>query len=161
MGDSQKIPIFEGYPYVVNIETIRRINNMKKSSLFISAVLTTFVLAVVAGAITASRYFGTTSNANTVQQVAPVSQTVSTIVTAEQAAQIAANTLGRTDLYSVETGMINGQVAYKVTFSSGDVAYVDTNGQVLSVVAAAPLVQQSQPSVSIFGGEGEHNGDGD
>lgn len=133
---------------------------MKKSSLFISAALTAFVLAVVAGAITASRVYGPIGNTDPVQQVAPVSQIVSTTVTAEQAAQIAASTLGRSDLYSVDTGTIGGQSAYKVVFSSGDIVYVSATGQILGITAAAPSIQQ-QP-LSSSGNEGsEHDSDGD
>jgi hypothetical protein len=120
---------------------------MKKSSLFISAVLTTFVLAVLAGAFTAYRALArSNSQVNTQQPVAVVQPTASAL-TPEQAAQLAAQYLGRSDLYSVESAVLNGTTAFKVTFSSGDVVYVSPDGQVVSVVPAPPaVVQNSAPA---------------
>ena len=52
-------------------------------------------------------------------------------LTPQEAALVAANFMGRTDLYSVEVAVWNGMNVYKVTFSSGDVVYVSMDGQVL------------------------------
>ena len=54
-------------------------------------------------------------------------------MTPEQASQLAAQVIGRTDLYSVETSKLNGVDAYLVTFSSGDLVYVSLTGQILSI----------------------------
>ena len=61
----------------------------------------------------------------------PTEQTAQGVLTPQEAALVAANFLGRTDLYSVEFTTWNGTNIFKVTFSSGDVVYVDLNGQVL------------------------------
>jgi hypothetical protein len=57
-------------------------------------------------------------------------------VSPKKAAQIAANYLNQTDLYSVEIAPYNGASAYLVTFTSGDLVYVSLDGQVLFVKAA-------------------------
>jgi hypothetical protein len=54
-------------------------------------------------------------------------------ISPQQAAQVAGSYIHRSDAYSVESISNNGVTAYKVTFSSGDVVYVSTDGQVISV----------------------------
>jgi hypothetical protein len=137
---------------------------MKKSSLFISTVLTTFVLAVLAGAVTAYRAFAV----STVQspQPVPVAQTFQNQISPEQAALLAAQYWGRNDLYSVESTQVNGISAYKVTFSSGDVVHISTDGQVLGAFAAPRPVPQSslsfQPAQPSFQfSDDDHGGDDD
>ncbi len=78
-------------------------------------------------------------------QSAPV-QTI--MVTPEQAAQMAANQLGETDIYSVESGNSNGVAVYKVTFSSGAVALVSMEGEILVVQLPAPVVSSSPSGAS-------------
>jgi hypothetical protein len=148
-------------------------NIMKKSSLFISVALTTFVLTVVVGVLSVYRSYAGTSSTNTQAQV---TATATGNITAEQAAQVAAQFLGRNDLYSVETSSLNGTDAYKVTFSSGTILYVNMAGQVVYMTtattapAAAPVVIDtsasapvSQPAAPpVAPSEGEHeNGDHD
>jgi len=115
---------------------------MRKSTLFLSAALTTFMLAVLFGV--ASAYQNVVKSAQTASQptTAAVVQTVgvqptagTAALTPEQAADLAAKVLGRTDLYSVETTGLNGVSTYLVTFSSGDLVYVSPQGQILSIVA--------------------------
>jgi hypothetical protein len=91
---------------------------MKKSSLFISGILTTFILA-------------------------PIVVTTSSSLALEQAAQVAAQYLGRTDLYSADETVLNGMKAFLVTFSSGDVVYVSPDGQVLAYIPAAVVSYQN------------------
>lgn len=67
---------------------------------------------------------------------APAPAAVPSGVSPQNAAQIAASYLGRTDLYSVEVSQYNGASAYMVTFSSGDIVYVSLDGQILFVKAA-------------------------
>jgi hypothetical protein len=144
---------------------------MKKSSLFISIALSTFVLAMLAGVLTAFRAYASGSsssgqNSSPVQTVAKASNNI----TPQQAAQVAAQFIGHNDLYSVATAPLNGASTYKVTFSSGTVVYVSMAGQVVYVVtgSAAPVVDPSngvpavQPAAPIFpsGGENE-SGDHD
>ena len=54
-------------------------------------------------------------------------------VTPEEAAGLAAQVLGREDLYSVEVTDLEGENVYMVTFSSGDLVYVSLDGQILSL----------------------------
>jgi hypothetical protein len=75
-------------------------------------------------------------------------------ITPQQAAQIAATYLGRTDLYSAETTSYNGATAYLVTFSSGDLVYVSMEGQVIS---AQPAPQQQNASTSRSGKTRTHH----
>jgi hypothetical protein len=133
---------------------------MKKSSLFISAVLTTFVLAVIAGVFSAYRSFAGSTPVSGPQS-APSAAAVPAILSSQDAAQIAAWYIGRSDLYAVESGSLNGTSAYKVTFSSGDLVYVNQQGQVLSVVAAPSITTGSNSpffSPANFGSDVEHDG---
>ena len=119
---------------------------MRKSTLFISAALTTFMLAVLFGVVSA--YQGMASStalaaalpqptsavvAVVNQQPAPIVPTQSVNITPDAATAIASKVLGRTDLYSVEVTQFEGADAYLVTFSSGDLVYLSLDGQVLSI----------------------------
>src|SRR3972149_2401108 len=124
---------------------------MRKSTLFISAVLTSFMLAVLF--VVVSAYKGIVDTAQTENATTKAaaeaavaftdaslpSPTASVFLTPEQAAALAAQVLGRTDLYSVETTLFNGVSVYLVTFVSGDLVYVSPEGMILSVVAPTPV----------------------
>ena len=144
---------------------------MRKSTLFVSAALTTFMLVMLFGVVSAYQAMTKTNPAN-VGNVAPVAQQqpVSDVVesapalvptsqaapvTPEQAAQLAAQVISRTDLYSVETSKLNGVDAYLVTFSSGDLVYVGLTGQILSITKL-PVFTASSGG----GGGGRHSGGG-
>ncbi len=144
---------------------------MRKSTLFISATLTTFMLAMMAGV--ASAYKGvvqsgqiltTSQNSQVPSEVVEANdlpaavgpQPASVNVSPEQAADMAAKVIGRTDLYSVEISDLNGVNAYLVTFSSGDLVYVGLDGQVLSI-AKLPVTFINQPGSN--GGGGNNGGD--
>jgi hypothetical protein len=154
----------EKYIYVCNYFTFGGFT-MKKSSLFISTVLTAFVLAVLAGAVTAFRAF----TVNTVQspQPVPAVQTTQSQISPEQAAQLAAQYWGRNDLYSVESTQVKGVNVYKVTFSSGDVVYISPDGLVLGAFAAPKVAPQNnsfsfQPAQPGFqSSDDDHGGDDD
>lgn len=77
-------------------------------------------------------------------------------VSPQDAAQIAAQYMGRSDLYSVEGTTYNGADVYKVTFSSGDVVFVSSTGQVLAVLAA-PSQNASNNSGSSSSTRHEHD----
>ena len=138
---------------------------MKKTPLFISGVLTTFVLVVMAGVITAFRSIPNASAVAATPQPAPVEATataVPTLISPQDAAQIAARILGRTDLYAVESATLNAADAYKVTFSSGDVVYISLTGEVLQVVSApSNSLRASPPSASHSSYEGDEHPGGD
>ena len=113
---------------------------MRKSTLFISAALTTFMLAVMFGVVSAYQktvQLGVATE--TSQQVQPadamvgISSTVAGTVTIEQAAALASQVIGRTDLYAAEISQLDGVDAYLVTFSSGDIVYVSLDGKILSI----------------------------
>lgn len=116
---------------------------MRKSTLFISAVLTTFVMAMLAGVASAyQNYVGKTA-----EQVATQTQSQPTVkaishansaesqfnLTPEEAAGLAAQVIGREDLYSVEVTDLDGETVFMVTFSSGDLVYVSLDGQIRSI----------------------------
>jgi hypothetical protein len=131
---------------------------MKKSSLFFSATITTFILAVIAGVIKAR------ANDNPVVTDTPIStntlvQATDTVtpsiagatISPQEASVIAAFVLGSSDLYSVETANLYGMDVYKVTFSSGNIVYVSPLGHVLEVTflrryVTAPAPKQGQSS---------------
>jgi hypothetical protein len=137
---------------------------MKKSSLFISTVLTTFVLVVLAGAVSAYRAFASSSQVSATSP-APLAQLAAptpTVISPQDAAQIAAQYIHRSDLYAVESKSFKGMNAYMVTFSSGDVVYVNLQGQVLSVVSApAANTTTNSPSFSPSTSSGGEHEDGD
>ena len=119
---------------------------MRKSTLYISAVLTTFVLAVLFGVVSAYKGI-VNSNPQPAAASAPTdvpvmptdtlpAPTDAPVLTAEQAAGLAAQVMGRTDLASVETTMLNGASVYMVTFLNGDLVYISPLGTILSFVAA-------------------------
>lgn len=121
---------------------------MRKSTLFISVALTTFMLAVMYGVVSAYQSIlkttevaqsQSTGNAEAVSQpmaaVVPSQEISAPVInlTPEAAAALASKILGRTDLYSVEVTQFEGVDAYLVTFSSGDLVYLSLNGQALSI----------------------------
>lgn len=152
---------------------------MRKSTIFISAALTTFALVILYGLVSAYRGAVNVPEATaqpvdtaTAEPTSVVDPTP-TAVTPEQAAQFAAQVLGHNDLQSAESANLNGVNAYKITFISGDVVYVGLDGQILAVQAVPQVVTvvQQQPARKHKdsgggggggnGGGGEHDGGGD
>ena len=142
---------------------------MRKSTLFISAALTTFMLAVMFGV--ASAYQKIVQAAGSTEAVIQQSQPAEVIAatatniaggtfTAEQAASLASNVIGRTDLYTAEIAPLNGVDTYLVTFSSGDIVYVSMNGQILSISKLPVTVILSAPSGGNNKNGGNNNGGG-
>lgn len=146
---------------------------MRKSTLFISTVLTIFMMATIFGV--ASAYQQIVRNQNTVAQVsaaqvAPVVQpanlqpvsvpTVIAVVTPEQATTIASTFLNDTSVYSVETVDYQGVVAYLVTFSSGNLVYVSTTGEILAVSQIPPIVVVRNTGGNSNGGSAPVNNSG-
>ena len=155
---------------------------MGKMVMVISGAATAFILALTAGAVYAYRSLSmsnpSAASAGDAQQQS-VSQADSTIqlgvtqtptttpdVSPQDAASIAAKFLNRTDLYSVEIATAQGAQAYKVTFSSGDAAFVSLQGQMLSILpapTAGPVITMggSAPRQSRGGGGGGGDGSGE
>jgi len=116
-----------------------------KRTLFISTVLTAFALATLGGVGMAVKQSGATP----VPTAAPIAEATATPValSPQDAASLAANVLSQKDIYSVESSSVNGVNAYKVVFSSGSVAFVGLDGQILSVSQIQPVVvAQSTPA---------------
>ena len=119
---------------------------MRKTTIFISAVLTTFALATLFGVVSA---FQNLPKPTVVPTQVPDTATpeptqeptaTPTVLTPEQAAQLAAQVIGNNNLLSAESSNINGTDAYKITFTNNDVVYVGLNGQVLGVQIAPVVV---------------------
>jgi hypothetical protein len=121
---------------------------MRKSTLFISAALTTFLLAVMFGVASAYQNIVKSTQESQPVAVQPQSTQEQMIVNApvvpptpvqpanitpEAATALASKVINRTDLYSVEVSQFEGVEAYLVTFSSGDLVYVSMDGQILSI----------------------------
>ena len=121
---------------------------MRKSTLFISAVLTTFVLAMLAGVASAYQNVIKEQEQKAAQVPQPLVQPIVNNaptaipapldaalvnITPEEAADLAAQVMGRDDLFSVEITDLNGDTVYLVTFSSGDLVYISLDGQILSI----------------------------
>ncbi len=159
---------------------------MRKSTIFISAVLTTFALVMLfrvvaaynnnkitaqAAAVTANTLPAPTATDPT---TAAPAQTTSAGLNPTAAAQLAAQVMGNPNLLSAESSSYNGVNAYLITFTNNDVVYVGLDGKILSVQKApvAPAVANAVPpaqqtfggSSSGFGGGhsgGEHEGGDD
>lgn len=79
------------------------------------------------------------------------------LISPEQAAQIAVNYMGRTDVYNIEIYQLNGINVYRVKFSNSDAVFVDPYGQIL-LVRLAPSGTASQSGEQH---ESEHEDDDD
>jgi len=156
---------------------------MRKNTLFLSIGLTTFILAVLFGVVSA--YQKTTRSAqieaapsalvaqnNPASIVQPADSLISMVpastISPEQAAVLAAQTLGHDDVYSVESTTYEGTAAYLVTFSSGDLIYLSPTGQILAITQPEPVVivinqpgrdpDRDRPARD-SGGSEDHDGD--
>jgi hypothetical protein len=109
---------------------------LPKNTVLISTVLTAFVLSMLGGVAMALK-----QPAATVPTPVAVSATATPVaLSAQEAATLAANVLNQTDIFSVESSSVSGIDAYKVVFSSGQVAFVGLDGQILSVTQIQPVV---------------------
>ncbi len=128
---------------------------MRKSTIFISAVLTTFALVMLYGVVSAYQSMSKlpdatpqpTDTVTATSEPDPTLEPTATqaVVSPEQAAQIAAQVAGNSNLLSAESSSVNGTNAYKITFTNNDVVYVGLDGQVLSVQIAPVVVNVSVP----------------
>jgi len=127
---------------------------MRKSTIFISSVLTTFALVMLYGVVRAyQNNVALKASEIAVQPAetvnAPVPTDVPTptpkILTPEEAAQFAAQVVGHENLLSAETSNFNGVDAYLITFTNNDVVYIGLDGQVLSVQIAPVFVNVAPP----------------
>ena len=135
---------------------------LPKKTILISAVLTAFVLSMLGGVAMALKAPVVTSVA-----AAP---TVTASLTPQEAAALASTVLNQQEVYSVESAPFNGVNAYKVTFSSGQVAFVGLDGQILSITQTQPVVvaqnnstvqTSSRPASTSRSGGGHESGEHD
>jgi len=146
---------------------------MRKSTIFISTVLTTFALVVLYGIVSAYQNISNVPQVSALSVDPPTPEptmeptielaAAPTSITPEQAAQKATQVVGNTNLLSAESSNINGVNAYKITFTNNDVVYVGLDGQILGVQIAPVVVNVAPPvpakhnnntSTSNGGGEG-------
>jgi uncharacterized membrane protein YkoI len=138
---------------------------MRKSTIFISSVLTTFALVILFGVVKAYQSNAVLQAAEVqvqqpvATQVVPTDTPVPTptIITPEEAAQVAAQVVGHDNLLSAETSNFNGVPAYLVTFTNKDVVYVGMDGQVLSVQIAPVVVNVVAPQTNNNNQGGNNN----
>lgn len=153
---------------------------MRKVTVFISFVLTTFVLVMLYGVVKAYQSNEAMQAAQVAVQQDVVTSTpvptdaptsTPTIITPEEAAQLAVQVVGQDNLLSAETSTFNGLNAYLITFTNKDVVYVGLDGQILSVQVAPVVVSVApQPKKDknkndnqgqVSNGGGEHEDDHD
>ncbi|MGE5379112.1 MAG: hypothetical protein ACM3XO_28975 [Bacteroidota bacterium] len=126
---------------------------MRKSTIFISAVLTTFALVMLYGVVSAYQSMAKAPEATPLPTDTATPEPDPTLaptatqaaLTPEQAAQLAAQVVGNTNLLSAESSNVNGTNAYKITFTNNDVVYVGLDGQILSVQVAPVTVNVAAP----------------
>jgi hypothetical protein len=126
---------------------------MRKSTLFISAALTTFILVVMFGVVSAYQTIVKSSAQALAAPFQPTAVQMASMppaapadvapISPQDAAALAAQVINRTDLFSAEITQFNGVDVYLVTFSSGDLVYVGFDGRILSM-AKTPLTVVSQ-----------------
>lgn len=124
---------------------------MRKSTVFISALLTTFALVMLYQL--ASAYNDDQKVAEiTVEPTATLAPTATeppapteVVLSPEEAARLAAEVVGNTNLLSAESSNFNGADAYLITFTNNDVVYVGLDGQVLAVQVAPVVVNVAPP----------------
>jgi len=137
---------------------------MRKSTLFISAAITTFMLAVMFGVVSAYQTI-VKSPQPVADQTQPAAVEVAsaplptevTSITPEAAAALASQVINRTDLFSAEITQLNGVDVYLITFSSGDLVYVGFDGQILSLSKVAVTVVNQPASALNRGNNGNSN----
>ena len=129
---------------------------MRKSTIFISAVLTTFALVMlyrIASAYTENKSVDQSSTEVVAEAPATLEPTATelpaptdVVLSPEEAAQLAAQVVGKTNLLSAETSSFNGLDAYMITFTNKDVVYVGLDGQILAVQVAPVVVNAAPPA---------------
>ncbi|MBI5823985.1 MAG: PepSY domain-containing protein [Chloroflexi bacterium] len=125
---------------------------MRKSTLFISAMLTMFLMATLFGVVSAYQQIVRNKEAQAAKAASepvvvdvvptatlpPIAQVV--VISPEQATTLAMDFIGDTNVYSVESVSYEGALAYLVTFSSGDLVYVSPTGEILANAKLEPVV---------------------
>lgn len=147
---------------------------MRKSTLFVSAMLTVFLMATVFGVVSAYQQVVKNSNLTPTQAPAQAASkgvnadavfpSVPTateivaplVVTPEEATTVAVEFLGDPNVYSVEVVDYEGVPTYLVTFSSGDLVYVSSTGSVVANTKIEPVVVVASNNSGGGGGGGSN-----
>jgi hypothetical protein len=87
----------------------------------------------------------------------PIAAPADVVLGPEQAAQLAAQVVGNTNLLSAESSTFNGMDAYMITFTNKDVVYVGLDGQILGVQVAPVVVNVAPPKKNKNNGEHASN----
>lgn len=142
---------------------------MRKSTVFISSLLTTFVLVILYGVVKAYQNNAMAQAMEvavqppaTINVPVPtdVPTQIPTVISPEQAASIAVAFMGDSDVYGVEVVDYEGVPAFLVTFSSGKLIYVSPAGEILAISEVKPVIVAA-PKVWVGGsgnGGGGNNG---
>lgn len=145
---------------------------MRKSTLFVSAVLTVFLMATMFGVVSAYQQVVKNNSTTSTQpsqnvlsrsvsvDIAPVTTptvTVPLVVTAEEATTIAIDFLGDPNVYSVEVVDYQGVPTYLVTFSSGALVYVNSEGVVVANTQMQPVVITASNPTNGGGGQANNS----
>jgi hypothetical protein len=124
---------------------------MRKSTVFISAVLTTFALVMLYNVASAYREKNVVADVTVLPTVIALPTATdlpaptAVVLTPEEAAQLAVQVVGNSNLLSAESSNVNGVDAYKITFTNNDTVYIGLDGQVLSVQVAPVVVNVAPP----------------
>ena len=129
---------------------------MRKSTIFVSAVLTTFTLVMLYGVVYAYQNMSGNQEAALPATDAPTStpeplsepSTTPEMITPTRAAQLAAQVVGNTSLLSAESSTFNGASAYLITFTNQDLVYVGLDGEILGV-QIAPVIMNVSASLQV------------
>ncbi|MBN8580524.1 MAG: hypothetical protein J0L96_07620 [Anaerolineae bacterium] len=149
---------------------------MRKSTLFISALLTVFLMATIFSVASAYQQV-VKANIALAEQPSQkaLSQPVSAdfapmptateivaplVFTPEQATTVAVDFLGDSNVYSVEVVDYEGAATYLVTFSSGDLVYVSSTGMVVANTKIQPVVVAASSGGNGSGGQATNNNGG-
>ena len=149
---------------------------MRKSTLFISALLTVFLMATMFGVVSAYQQVVKTNTEKAAQlptqvqvvsqpvEAASFSQPVATatevaalVITPDEATNIAIDFLGNSDVYSVEVVDYEGAPTYLITFSSGDLVYVSSTGVIVANTKLEPVVVVSSSNNNGNSGQVKNN----
>lgn len=127
---------------------------MRKGTVFIAALLTTFALVMLYQLASAYNEGQKVAeiNAEPVKPTATLAPTATeppapaeVVLSPEEAARLATQVVGNTNLLSAESSSFNGVDAYLITFTNHDVVYVGLDGQVLAVQVAPVVVNIAPP----------------
>ena len=148
---------------------------MRKSTLFVSAMLTVFLMATMFGVVSAYQQVvknndlastqysqKALSQPVSVEFAAPATATVVAplVVTAEEATTIAVNFLNDPMVFSVEVVDYQGAPTYLVTFSSGALVYVSSDGVVVANTQMQPVVVTASNTTNRGSGQSNNNNSG-